>query len=215
MKKVAVILSGCGVYDGAEIHESVLSLLALAKNGIDYAIFAPNKNQAHVINHRNGEVMNEERNVLTEAARIARGDISDLNSLDPEDFNGLLLPGGFGVAKNLCTFAFDGVNMTVDPLVEEVIKAFYDSKKVIAALCISPVLLAKIIDGAEVTIGEDEGTATAIETMGAKHTQAEYTEVVIDKANKIVTGPCYMLDSTIDQVALNAENVVIEMAKFM
>lgn len=215
MKKVAIILSGCGVYDGAEIHESVLAMLALARHGMDYSIFAPDKNQAHVINHLNGEVMDESRNVLVESARIARGDISSLNELDPEDFDALLLPGGFGAAKNLCTFAFEGADMKVDPQVEAVVKAFADSKKVIGALCIAPAVIAKILNKVEVTIGEDEETASAIEAMGAKHTPADYTEVVIDREYKVVTGPCYMLDSTILQVAEDADNVVKAMTELM
>lgn len=215
MKKVAIVLSGCGVYDGAEIHESVLSMLALAKNGMDYSIFAPDKEQAHVINHLNGEVMSEKRNVLIESARIARGDISALQELDPEDFDALLLPGGFGAAKNLSTFAFDGAAMKVDPQVEAVVKAFVDSNKVIGALCIAPTVLAKILSNVEVTIGEDEETANAIETMGAKHIPADYTEVVVDKTYKVVTGPCYMLDSTILQIAENTDNVVKAMLELM
>lgn len=215
MKKVAIILSGCGVYDGAEIHESVFSMFALAKHGFDYSVFAPDKKQAHVINHLTGEEMAEERNVLTEAARIARGDISSLKELDPEDFDALMLPGGFGAAKNLCTFAFDGANMEVDPQVEMIVKAFADSHKVIGALCIAPALIAKVLNKVEVTIGEDEETARAIEAMGSKHTVADYTEVVIDRNYKVVSGPCYMLDSTILQVAENAENVVKAMAELM
>ncbi|MFC0875484.1 isoprenoid biosynthesis glyoxalase ElbB [Saccharicrinis sp. FJH2] len=215
MKKVAIILSGCGVYDGAEIHESVLAMLALAKNGLDYSIFAPDKVQAHVINHLTGEVIPESRNVLIESARIARGDISALTELDPEDYDALLMPGGFGVAKNLSSFAFDGADMEVDPQVAAIVKAFAESKKVIGALCIAPTVIAKVLSKVEVTIGEDEETAHAIETMGARHIPADYTEVVVDKNYKVVTGPCYMLDSTILQVAENAENVVKAMIELM
>ncbi|MFB6341443.1 isoprenoid biosynthesis glyoxalase ElbB [Saccharicrinis sp. FJH62] len=215
MKKVAIILSGCGVYDGAEIHESVLAMLALAKNGLDYSIFAPDKLQAHVINHLTGEVIPESRNVLIESARIARGDISALTELDPEDYDALLMPGGFGVAKNLSSFAFEGADMEVDPQVAAIVKAFAESKKVIGALCIAPTVIAKVLSKVEVTIGEDEETANAIETMGAKHIPADYTEVVVDKNYKVVTGPCYMLDSTILQVAENAENVVKAMIELM
>ncbi|MFB6318181.1 isoprenoid biosynthesis glyoxalase ElbB [Saccharicrinis sp. FJH54] len=215
MKKVAIILSGCGVYDGAEIHESVLAMLALARNGLEYSLFAPDKEQAHVINHLTGEVMSETRNVLTEAARIARGDISALQELDPEDFDAILLPGGFGVAKNLSSFAFDGADMVVDPQVAALIKAFADSKKVIGALCIAPTVVAKVLSKVEVTIGEDETTASAIEAMGAKHTPADYTEVVMDPEQRVVTGPCYMLDSTISQIAENTDNVVKAMIELM
>ena len=208
MKNTAVIISGCGVYDGAEIHETVLSLLALAKNGVDYTIFAPDIPQAHVVNHLNGEVMDEERNVLIEAARIARGNIEPLTNLDVDDFDSLLLPGGFGVAKNLCSFAFDGTDMTVNSQVEAIVKAFHENNKVIGALCISPVLISKVLSGVTVTIGEDEGTASAIETFGGTHEVSEFTDVVIDEANRLVTGPCFMLDSTISLVAENTENVV-------
>ncbi len=208
MKKAAIILAGCGVYDGAEIHEATATMLALAKAGISYYIFAPDKPQAHVVNHLTGEEMDETRNVLVEAARIARGNISPLSGIKVKDFDALILPGGFGAAKNLSTFAFEGEQMSVDKEVENVIRAFFKEGKVIAALCIAPVILAKVLKHVELTIGEDPGTAAAIESFGASHTKTSFTDVVVDKKNKIVTGPCYMLDSTIDKVFVNAENVV-------
>lgn len=215
MKKIAVLLSGCGVYDGAEIHESVLSLLTLEKNGLDYTIFAPDIQQTQVVNHLNGELMDESRNVLIEAARIARGDIQPLNELDVEDFDALMMPGGFGVAKNFCSFAFDGANMTVNPDIAAVIKSFNDSNKILGALCISPVLISKILSGVSVTIGDDEETAAAIEAFGSKHTPTEFSGVVVDAKHKIVTAPCYMLDSSITQVAENIEKMVKAMIQLM
>ena len=104
-KNILVILSGCGVYDGAEIHESVLTLLALARHGASVTIAAPNKDQMHVINHATGDVMSESRNVMVEAARIARGQITDLSEIQSGDYDAVFIPGGFGAAKNLCTFA--------------------------------------------------------------------------------------------------------------
>jgi len=207
-KKIAVILSGCGVYDGAEIHEATLSLLAITRAGAAYQCFAPDMEQAHVINHLTGEEMHEKRNVLVEAARIARGNIHSLKEFNAKDYDAILFPGGFGAAKNLCTFAFDGTDCRVNPDVENAIKAAAGEKKPIGALCISPVLITKILGNVEVTIGQDAETASAIQNLGGVHRPAGHGEIVIDKLNKVVTTPCYMLDSTIDHIANETEKVV-------
>jgi enhancing lycopene biosynthesis protein 2 len=145
MKIFAVILSGCGVYDGAEIHEAVLSLLAIQRNGAKYKVFAPDIQQHHVINHYTGKEVPESRNVLVESARIARGDIQPLNEFDPDEFDALLLPGGFGAAKNLSTFAFEGEDCTIEDEVADAVKGMAERGKPIGALCISPVILAKVL----------------------------------------------------------------------
>jgi enhancing lycopene biosynthesis protein 2 len=207
-KKIAVVLSGCGVYDGAEIHEATLTLYALSKQGVEYEIFAPDINQHHVVNHITGKEMNETRNVLVESARIARGNIKALDKITVENYDAVIFPGGFGVAKNLCNFAFKGVDCEVDKTTEMVIKSFHSAGKPIGALCISPVLIARVLKGVEVTIGDDEGTAQAIKTLGAIHHNTKPGEVTIDAKNKIVTNPCYMLNSTIAQIGEGAENVV-------
>jgi len=209
-KNVAVILSGCGVFDGAEIHESVLSLLALEQQGAAYQCFAPDILQHHVINHLNGEEMNETRSVLVEAARIARGDIKPLAEFNAKDFDGLLLPGGFGAAKNLSSLAFEGPNCSVDPYLAGAVNTMVDAGKPVGALCISPAVLAKIFEGkaAKLTIGNDPGTIGAIEAMGGQHQETTHGEVVIDEKYKLVTSPCYMLDATISQIAEGANNTV-------
>ncbi len=208
MKKIAVVLAGNGVYDGAEIHEATLTLLAIAQQGAQYQCFAPDINQAHVINHLTGKEMPETRNVLVEAARIARGNIKPLSKYKASDFDALIFPGGFGVAKNFCTFAFDGLNCKVNPEVEKVIRNTVIEEKPIGALCISPVLIAKVLVDVEVTIGQDEGPANAIETFGGTHIETTHGEIVYDPKYKLVTTPCYMLDATIDQIAEGAGNVV-------
>jgi enhancing lycopene biosynthesis protein 2 len=204
----AVILSGCGVYDGAEIHEAVLTLLAIDKAGGQYACFAPDAPQHHVVNHVSGQEMQETRNVLVESARIARGKIQNLKEFDPAKFDAMIFPGGFGAAKNLCSFAFDGPNCKVNPDVEKAVKAMHGAKKPIGALCIAPALMARILGQVEVTIGNDAGTAQAIGAMGGKHCATSHGEVVVDKTHRLVTSPCYMLDATISQIALGAENSV-------
>jgi len=207
-KKFAVVLAGCGVYDGAEIHEATLTLYAISKHGGSYDIFAPDIDQAHVINHITGKEMNEKRNVLVEAARIARGKISPLSKFNANNYDAIIFPGGFGAAKNLCTFAFDGPDCKVNIDVEKAIKTMHEQKKPIAALCISPVIIAKVLGNVELTIGQDKGTSEAVERLGAKHIITNHGEVVIDKSNKIITTPCYMLDATIAQIGEGAENVV-------
>jgi enhancing lycopene biosynthesis protein 2 len=207
-KKVAVVLSGCGVFDGAEIHEAVLSLLALDRQGAAYQCFAPDITQHHVVNHITGDEMAESRNVLIEAARIARGNIKPLAEFNAAEYDALLLPGGFGAAKNLSSLAFDGPQCTVNEELSSAVNAMVAAGKPIGALCIAPAVLAKILEGAKVTIGSDPGTIGAIEAMGGDHQETTHGEVVIDERLKLVTSPCYMLDATISQIADGAENTV-------
>ncbi len=214
-KKFAVVLAGCGVNDGAEIQEATLTLLAIDRNKAEYQCFAPDINQLHVVNHLNGTEMKETRNVLTESARIARGNIKPLGSFEEKEFDALIFPGGFGVAKNLCSFAFDGVNCSVNPEVEKVIKSMHAARKPIGALCISPVLITKVLGNIKTTIGNDTETINAIEAFGGKHVDAVHCEVVIDQENKIVSTPCYMLDATISQIAEGAENAVSAIIKML
>ncbi len=215
MKKFAIILAGCGVYDGAEIHEAVLTLYAVMKNGAEYRLFAPDINQHHVVNHITGAEMPETRNVLIESARIARGKIQPLTELDMRVFDALLLPGGFGAAKNLCSFAFKGADCDVHPQVTRVVRDAVSLRKPVGALCISPVILAKVLGDVEITIGSDAGTAAAVEKLGAKHIVAGHGQVVTDRKHKVFTTPCYMLDANILQIAEGADNIVKAMLKEM
>ncbi len=207
-KKFAIVLAGCGVYDGAEIHEATLTMLAISRQNAEYQCFAPDIDQAHVVNHLTGNEMNEKRNVLVESARIARGNILSLADFNSSDYDAIIFPGGFGVAKNLCSFAFDGAYCSVNADVQKAVTEMFRAGKPIGALCISPVLISRIIGGAEVTIGNDPSTASAVETMGGKHIEANHGEVVVDKTNRIVTTPCYMLDANISQIADGADNIV-------
>lgn len=206
--RVAVLLSGCGVYDGAEIHESVLTLLSLDRQGAEATCFAPDIPQMHVIDHRTGTPTDESRNVLTEAARIARGAIRDLASFAPGDFDALVLPGGFGAAKNLSTFAVDGPDCRVSPPVEQAIRAAHEAGLPIAALCIAPVVVARVLGGGTLTIGGDPATAEAMTRLGASHRVTSHGEVVVDETLNLVSSPCYMLDATISQIADGADNAV-------
>jgi enhancing lycopene biosynthesis protein 2 len=215
MKKFAVVLSGCGVFDGAEIHEATLSLYAIKKQGAAYDVFAPDVKQHHVINHITGEEMKETRNVMVEAARIARGKIKPLAQFDTDAYDAILLPGGFGAAKNLCTFAFDGPDCRVDPDTEKALKGMHKAGKPIGALCISPVILAKVLGNVRLTIGQDQGTAEAVTKMGANHLTTNHGEVVSDDKNKVFTTPCYMLDADIVQIGDGAENIVRAMLEAM
>ena len=215
-KKIfAIILSGSGVYDGAEIHEATLTMLAIMRQGGEYQCFAPDIKQHHVVNHITGEEMNESRNVLIESARIARGNIKALSEFDGKEFDALIFPGGFGAAKNLSTVAFDGANATVIPEVEKAINQMLELKKPIGALCISPAILAKVLKGVNVTIGTDKGTVEAIETMGATHIETDHGDVVFDEDKLVFTTPCYMLDATILDIDDGATNVVKEIMKVL
>lgn len=207
-KRFAVILAGSGVFDGSEIQETTFSLYAIMKKGGEYQIFAPDIKQHHVVNHINGEEMKEERNVMIEASRIVRGDIKPLNEFRASDFDALVIPGGFGVAKNLCTYAFDGENMVVNPEVEKAIKDMVNREKPIAALCISPVIISKLFGDVDLTIGQDEQIAADMEKMGSRHKNTNHGEVVVDTKYKVATTPCYMLNATILDIHDGATNVV-------
>lgn len=208
-KKVAVILSGCGVYDGAEIHESVITLLRLDQRGAKVQCFAPNIAQHHVINHLTGEEMPESRNVLVESARIARGDIKDISEANVEDFDALIVPGGFGAAKNLSDFAFKGTECTVQPEVLALAEAFAEAGKPIGLMCISPAIAAKIYGpGVVCTIGKDADTAAAVSKMGGEHHECDVSEIVEDKARKLVSTPAYMLANSISEAASGINKMV-------
>lgn len=210
--KVGVLLSGNGVYDGSEIHESVLTLLVLDQLGAETFCIAPDIEQHHVINHLNGEEMNEKRNVLTEAARIARGNIKDLSKVSASDMDALALPGGFGVAKNLSKWAFEGPDGAIDDNVKRVINEVVSAGKPIGALCMAPTTLAKALEGsgvkADLTVGnteesspyEIEAISQGIGKAGAQAVMCKRTEMVVDDVNGIITTPCYMMDNSISDV---------------
>lgn len=215
MKKFAIVISGCGVQDGAEIHESVMAMLAVDLAGDTYQLFAPNMQQAQVTNHLTGQKMDETRNVLVEAARIARGDIKPLCEYNATNYDAILFPGGFGAALNLSDFAITGAKMTVNKEVETAVSETFRAKKVIGAMCIAPVVIAKIIGKGDLTIGNDKGVADAIRSFGANHIDTPKGNVTTDTANKIFTTPCYMLNSSIKDIFEGAKNLVAEMKKAM
>jgi len=210
MKNIAVILSGCGVYDGSEVHEAVLTLLAIEQQGAKYNCFAPNIAQHHVINHFTGEVSSDEsRNVLVEAARINRGDVEDLVELREKDFDGIIFVGGFGAAKNLSSFALDNGNYTVNESVLEAAKAFAKADKPAGYMCIAPALLPLVYPaGIKGTIGRDNDTAALIAAKGLTHIDCNVADVVIDEAHKIVTTPAYMLAESISEAAIGINKLV-------
>jgi len=219
MAKVGVILSGCGVYDGSEIHETVITLLALDRAGADVVMMAPDMEQA-VVNHLTGEpVEGVSRNVLEESARIARGEISDIATIKGADLDALFIPGGFGAAKNLCDFAFKGSACDVHPEVARLIQEIVAAKKPLAAVCIAPALVAKVLGtdhlDPQVTIGTDAETAGAISSMGATHISCPVKEFVIDTKNKIITSPAYMLAGSISEAAEGIEKTVKELMKML
>ncbi len=214
-KRFAVILSGNGVYDGAEIHEAVMTLYAIDRNSAEYQIFAPDIDQYHVLNHLTGEEMGEKRNVLVESARIARGNAKPLSEYDAKDYDALIIPGGFGAAKNLSTFAFDGPDCSVEAELQRAILTSHKAGKTIGALCIAPVILARVLGNVILTVGQDQDTSDALEKMGAKAEKTNAREVTIDSTNKLVSTPCYMLDSSITDIAEGANNAVKAMLEMM
>lgn len=215
-KNVAVVLSGSGVYDGSEIHEASSCLVHLSRHSASFHLFAPDMAQRHVINHLTGETMSEARNVLVESARIARGgqNISSLDKLQVNQFQAIILPGGFGAAKNLSTFAFDGANMTVDRRLADILKDFHRSRKPIGMCCISPIILAHVFPGARLTLGrmknltEDEsknlfpysGAVLAARQMGAETDECDVNQICVDEKHRLVTTPAFMKNASFHQV---------------
>lgn len=208
MKKFAVILCGCGSMDGSEIHEAVMTLLAIDRNEYEYSIFAPNDNQYHVVDHVSGQATDEKRNMMVEAARIARGQIRPLEECKVEEFDAVVFPGGFGAAKNLFTYAIDGKDCTVREDVATLIRAFHACKKPIGALCIAPVMIAKVLGDVTITVGNDEGTIENVLSFGSKHINTLQKGVIADKQNMVFTTPCYMLPARISDIADCAENLI-------
>ncbi|MFH0881382.1 MAG: isoprenoid biosynthesis glyoxalase ElbB [bacterium] len=211
MAHVAVVLSGSGVYDGSELHEAVITLLRLSEKGAKVTIFAPDVKQMHVINHLTGKESKEKRNVLVEAARIARGAIKPLSQATAR-YDALILPGGFGAAKNLSNFAVKGAKCRVNRELEKLILAFHKAGKPIAPMCIAPTVVARVLGKAKIpvklTIGNDPATAAAIVKMGAEHVECPVDDVVIDRKNRIVSAPAYMYNASISDVAKGIRKLV-------
>lgn len=213
--KIGVLLAGCGVFDGAEIHEATLTLYFLDKAGAEAVIMAPDIPQKEVINHLTGEPMNEKRNVLVEAARIARGNIKNIDEISADDIDGLIMPGGYGVAKNFSDFLEKGAEATVIPQVKRLLVELLKAGKPIGAICISPVIVAAALREAKptLTIGTDIDVARVIEEMGAKHLSCPVSEMVVDEEHKIVSTPAYMLGRSIKEVAEGIEKLVNEVIR--
>jgi len=217
-KRVGVILAGSGYLDGAEIQEATLTLLFLDRKGAKVTAMAPDVAQMHVVDHLKGEPAGaEKRNVLAEAARITRGNIQDVRNVKAADLDALILPGGYGAAKNLCTFATDGVKLQVNPDVERLVRDMASAGKPLGFVCISPVIAAKVLGAKKVklTIGNDPATAAAVNALGAVHVDSPVDQIVVDERNKVVSTPAYMLGPTIAPVAAGIEKLVsavLEMA---
>ncbi len=219
MAKVGVVLSGCGVYDGSEIHETVITLLALDRAGAEVICMAPNI-EVPVVNHLSGEAATgETRNVLVESARIARGNIRDIAEVEGSEIDALIFPGGFGAAKNLCDFAVKGSDCTAHPEVARLVREVISSKKPLAAICIAPALISRILGDDELahklTIGSDEGTAEALEKMGTEHVECPVSNFVVDPPNKLISTPAYMLAGNIREAAEGIEKTVAELLKMI
>lgn len=221
-KKIAVVLSGCGKMDGSEVHEATMALLAIDMAGLSYQCFAPDIPQAKTLNHITSDIISikgdkYDRNVMVEGARIARGNIKDLKEFNAKDYEAIVFPGGMGAVLNLCDYGEKGVDCKVDVNVEKAINDAYNTGIVIGAMCIAPVLIAKVLGkhGVVLTIGNDEGTASDIKRMGAKHMNVPATEVCVDAKHKIVSTPAYMLVKSIKEVYQGADKMIQEIIKII
>ncbi|NWW68976.1 GAL3B protein, partial [Ifrita kowaldi] len=220
-KRVAVVLAGCGVFDGSEIHEASAVLVHLSREGAQAEVYAPNIPQMHVVDHVKGQPTPEQRNVLVESARIARGNIKDLAELDVKGLDALIIPGGFGVAKNLSTWATQGKNCSISKEVEGVLRAFHAAHKPIGLCCISPVLAAKIFPGCEVTVGHDTEceqwpfakTAEAMKELGCRHVNSQVSEAHVDARNRLVSTSAFMCNAPIHDIHDGVGNMVREVLR--
>jgi enhancing lycopene biosynthesis protein 2 len=219
MAKIGVCLSGCGVNDGAEIHESVITALTLDRAGAEIIYTAPDVVQTKVVNHITGDEMNETRNVLVESARIARGDITDLAQLTSNDMDALLFPGGFGAALNLCDFALKGADCHIHPEVKRIIQEILVAQKPLGFICIAPALFARAVKNADmtakITIGDDQAIADQIEKLGSQHEICSVDDCIVDEENKIVSTPAYMLAGNISEAASGIEKLVHQIMKWV
>ncbi|MDD9340952.1 isoprenoid biosynthesis glyoxalase ElbB [Providencia heimbachae] len=216
MKSIAVILCGCGVFDGSEVHESVLTMLALSNNNAKVHFFAPDEFQPTVINHINGELKTDKRNQMEESARISRGEIAPLSSADASKLDALIIPGGFGAAKNLCDFAVKGSDCEINKELLSLVRQMHQQKKPLGLMCIAPVMLPKMLNtSVELTIGNDSETIAEIVKMGGKHIECTVDNIVVDESNKVVTTPAYMLAQSIGEANIGINKLVekvLEMA---
>lgn len=214
-KRIGVVLSGCGVYDGAEIHEATLTLYFLDRAGAEAVCMAPDVAQHHVINHCTGAETGESRNVLVESARIARGKIQPLGEVRAEELDGVILPGGFGAAKNLSTVAFDGPNASVNLELAVLLKGMHAAGKPIGAICIAPAVVSKVFaqQGITLTIGHDAGTAQAIQSMGNTHQTSTAQQIVVDTANRVVSTAAYMCAAGIAEAGAGIEQLVAKVVE--
>jgi len=211
MKRIGVVLSGCGVYDGREIHEAVATLLALDRAGAEAVCMAPDIDQMHVINHFTGKTEERQRrNVLVESARIARGQVVALATVKVHEIDGLILPGGYGAAKNLCDFAVTGADCAVQVEVERLVREMNALGKPVAGICIAPALLVRVLGDCNprVTIGNDPDTAAALTAMGGEHVECPADDIVVDEKNRLVTTPAYMVAGGIAEAAAGIEKLV-------
>jgi len=225
--KIGILLSGCGVYDGAEIQEAVMSMLAVKEAGADYQCISVNKNQHHVINHLTGEEMEEQRNMMVESARIARGDIKEISEINPSNIDALIIPGGFGSAKNFTTWAFDGPDGEILPEVKLLIVNMINAGKPIAALCVSPIIIAKALEGSDLhpqlTLGTSQEKSpynikdfhAGVEQTGAKAVEKTINNILVDEKLKIVTAPCYMMDANVLDIRNNSKQAIEALLKLI
>ncbi|MFP4540696.1 MAG: isoprenoid biosynthesis glyoxalase ElbB [Opitutales bacterium] len=216
-EKIGVILSGCGVYDGSEVNEAVLTLFYLGRQGVEVECFAPDMAQHHVINHLTGQEMPETRNVLVESARIARGKVRDVAEAKAAELDAVIFPGGFGAAKNLSTFAVDGPAATVPPEVARLIREMRSGGKPMGFMCIAPAICAAVLgeSGVALTIGRDADTAAALEAMGARHAERSVEDLCVDEALRIASAPAYMYDASLPEVAAGIERLVAQVVAWV
>lgn len=217
---IGVLLSGCGVYDGAEIQEAILTLLAIEEIGATATCISIDDNQFHVINHLNGEVMNESRNMMVEAARIARGNVKEIKEIQPSDIDALVIPGGFGSAKNFTTWAFDGPNGSIRSDIKLLLVNMVNVGKPVVALCVSPVVLAKALEGSDVKLNLTIGSSleaspyeipsfeAGLKATGASTEEKTIREILVDTENKVITAPCYMMDASILEIRNNIQQAI-------
>lgn len=226
-KKIGVLLSGSGVYDGSEIHETTLALLAIAQHGGEAVCLAPDVDQHHVINHITGEEMNESRNVLIESARIARGNIQAVSATAVNELDALVIPGGFGTAKNHTKWAFEGPEGEINSAVKSLITQVVSAQKPLVGLCMAPTTIAKALEGTDIhaslTVGtqsqpspyEIEAISQGMEKVGAKAEMKSVQEILVDSENRIITAPCYMMEASIVDVHNNIQQAIKALFEYL
>ena len=217
MKKTAIILSGCGQVDGSETHETILTILALEQHNLDWEGLAPSGLQTEVYDHYTNTKENiSPSSMITEAARLVRGNITIINAVNASDYAAVIIPGGAGVIKNLSNYSTAGINFTIHPELLAFMATIVRLQIPAGFICIAPILIPKLYGNKpKLTIGSNVELAAKIVQIGGEHCDCLANDIVIDHAQKIVSTPANMVAKNIVEVYHGIYKLVTQIANWI